>query len=152
MKMRDMQRKLVYTAERKHSLHAAIRIEDIKDIRRFVLHVMRRKAMKPWRHAFVGSVFKVTDGRRRRSAVAFGCFQTSPTVTLRMPRWSRSMLVILHELSHALTPNRYSWHGIEFCTNFLYVVKHVMGKAAHAELEQLFREHGVEFDYSYYNL
>lgn len=150
MKTRDTQRSKVYAAERDHSLISVIRIEDVKDIRRFVMSVMRRKEMKPWRHAFSGSKLRITDGRGRRKATAYGCFQTSYRITITLPRWARSMMVVLHELAHALTPGRYPTHGMEYCTNYLYLIKHVMGIEAYEEMIKCFTVHGVRYDFGTY--
>jgi hypothetical protein len=41
----------------------------------------------------------VTDGRCRRSAA-----YNARTNEIKLPRWARSQLVVLHEVAHALTP------------------------------------------------
>jgi putative metallohydrolase (TIGR04338 family) len=150
--MRDQQRQRVYKTEDKHSFEGILRIEDMKDVRRFSKKVLRHKALKPWRHAMASSKLKMTDGRGNRRATCYGCFQTSPVVTIKLPRWSRTQLNIIHELAHALTPGRYSPHGAEFTTNYLYLIKHVLGDGAYKEMLNLFNENRVKFDYTYYEV
>lgn len=58
----------------------------------------------------------VKDGRGRRTACAFKYRYAGE---LRMPRWSRTELIICHELAHLLTPEGVPEHGREFCKNFL---------------------------------
>ena len=59
----------------------------------------------------------VTDGRGRRRA----CY-TLPSHQIRLPRWSRTTLVVLHETAHGIlckTEARIAHHGPEFARLYL---------------------------------
>lgn len=87
---------------------------------------------------------KVTDGRHCRSAIACG------TNVIKMPRWARSEMVLLHELSHIACAriygdNNIAAHGREFCRMYLSMVRRFMGRKVHDMLRDSFRERGVKY-------
>lgn len=84
----------------------------------------------------------VKDGRGRRSAVAFK-FRFAGV--LRMPRWSRTELVICHELAHLLTSSNAPSHGREFCRNYLALLDRWCGNGLGRVLREQFRLHGVKW-------
>ncbi len=55
----------------------------------------------------------------------------------------------IHELCHGIVDmefgQRTTPHGRKFCHTYLWVVRKVMGKEAHAALKASFQEHGVVF-------
>lgn len=83
----------------------------------------------------------VLDGRRRRTA--FG----SSNGSISMPRWSRSQLVILHEIAHVVTGEgrKVRAHGRHYCSNFLALIRHELGAEAADEMKRLFKEHRVKY-------
>lgn len=81
----------------------------------------------------------ITDGRRRLSACAY-----SHTGKIAMPRWSRSKLIVLHEIAHCITYERPS-HGRQFARNYLELVLKFLGKSVYKELMASFKKHGVKF-------
>jgi putative metallohydrolase (TIGR04338 family) len=84
----------------------------------------------------------VLDGRMRRSACASHTFEHGPVI--RLPRWSRSEQVILHELAHHITwGSRDGDHGPTFATVYLDLVRHMLGAEAAARLQARYRVHGV---------
>jgi len=69
--------------------------------------------------------------------------------TLKLPKWARRELVILHELCHHMTDpsphhRRYADHGPEFCKNLLALVKRWMGQDAATDLRASFKTSGVK--------
>lgn len=75
-----------------------------------------------WHDAGTGSRPEVRDGRGRRHA----CYCPS-THQIRLPRWSRSRMIVLHEIAHALLRRRedLAWHGPEFAGVYLdLLVRH----------------------------
>ncbi len=58
---------------------------------------------------------------------------------LALPPWSRHESVILHEIAHALTPDKYAAHGPEFAGVLLSLVRHRMGAEAGTRLCEAFR-------------
>lgn len=83
----------------------------------------------------------VLDGRRRRSAYG------SSNGSIAMPRWSRSELLILHEMAHVVTGSsrKVRAHGKYYCSNFLALIRHELGAEAANEMKQLFKEHRVKY-------
>jgi len=133
--MRDTQRQRVYNAERETSMWDKDRIDNIHDVREFVGKITRsawyRRRFKTY------SSILVKDGRRcRRAMGGFG--------VINLPCWTRTRLVILHELSHAVQPPS-AWHGREFCKIYLAFVKKWMGVEAYEELKASFKARGVKY-------
>ncbi len=79
----------------------------------------------------------VKDGRRRKTAC--GDYYRS---TISVPKDMRYKEVILHEICHVITPNIYSWHGPEFCTNLLLLVDRWL-PGDYIELKILMKENMV---------
>jgi len=65
---------------------------------------------------------------------------------IQLPLWSRKTWVVLHELSHVITPNNKASHGWEFAQNYLKLVKHIMGKEAESALKESFKKHRVKYN------
>lgn len=137
---RDNQKKRLYDAERQHSLwedNACGRMS-VADMQAFVDKVTR----SAWFVRRFGRRFGilVKDGRGHQNATGNG-----QNRTLQMPRWSRSKLVLLHEIAHVVTEyKRGPWteggpHGKTFCAWYLTLIRYVLGKDAYAEMRQCFR-------------
>ena len=136
---RDTQRSKVYAAERT--------IEDwdtekmsIPEIEEWVGKITRSKW---WKNHPRGGSYKieVRDGRGRRNA---GGRRWVGKVVIKMPRWSRTKIVTLHEIAHGMQPHLTAWHGREFCRTFLDLVVRWMGKDVARELRQSFVKHRVK--------
>lgn len=98
-----------------------------------------------WRKEFKGrgTIIDVVDARRDSSA---SCHRWGYDVaTIKLPKWSRWPLTILHELAHAVTAPRYAWHGPEFALNFLKLVSHYIGVEEAKELKTVFKQNGVNY-------
>lgn len=69
-----------------------------------------------WRERTTGAPPLVRDGRGRRHA----CYAPAPH-DIRLPRWSRRSMIVLHEVAHALLGARIelAWHGPEFAALYL---------------------------------
>lgn len=63
---------------------------------------------------------------------------------IKLPLWSRTKPVMLHELAHVYTPKG-PWHGWEFCATYLDLVRHFLGKAEHDLLKAAFKKNKVRF-------
>jgi|GEM_PF-2416170 len=131
---RDSQRSKIYASEK--GLRRGQRFADMRECQKYVDLVV----FSPWWQERFGSRARVQarDGRGRRHA---GAFDHKRAITL--PRWSRSELIILHELAHIATPLQFGAHGPEFARNYLELVRSFMGERAGARLENAYREHGV---------
>jgi putative metallohydrolase (TIGR04338 family) len=143
--MRDYQRQKVYDSETlamerfKERGIDNPRLETVQEMQGFVdVVVGSRWFIKHWGTHRI----RVKDGRgRRRASGGFGY--------IKMPKWSRCMLYVLHELSHSIKPRQWSGvreasHGREFCKRLLKLVRHHMGKAAHDTLKEAMREKKVK--------
>ena len=67
---------------------------------------------------------------------------------IKLPRWSRSELIILHEIGHVVTPSDYAGHGPEYAGNYLMLVAHFMGQQVAAELTAAFDSQNVKYKYN----
>ena len=149
-KERDTQRQRVYDSERLAALRmrdAGVcnkMIEDIADVERRVKDIVSSKF---WKENYPkATIVMVNDGRGRRAA----CWKSNRR-TIYMPKWSRSELIILHELAHAAHDGLidHDWteaaHGWRFCDIYLSLVSRFMGRAAHDLLAGCFRLKNVRF-------
>jgi putative metallohydrolase (TIGR04338 family) len=109
--------------------------------------IKKNRVLSPWK---LKLKIEVKDGRRRRSASAHGHFTSTSHAVLYFPRKTRKYIMVLHEMAHVLTPHKYAGHGEEYCTNYLYLIKHFLGEAAYEEMVLLFNENKIKFDYGTY--
>jgi hypothetical protein len=105
--LKDYQRQRLYNAERKfgrwfEGSPLTRRIEAVPDIQQYVDDLVRKPE---FRARFTQTAITVHDGRRRRKA-------GGSIGNIWMPRWSRSVLIILHEVAHGLSEYN---HGPHFC-------------------------------------
>ena len=156
---RDSQMSKVYAAERDHSLwHYDSQYDNIQQIQawvdsicksrwfknRFFRYAIDKKRMAKYGRRADG--IKVLDGRGRRNA----CGSTRGYI--KLPVWSRSDLVILHEIAHVVT-SRYTtnnrklpaYHGRDFCANYLSLVRRFLGKEAGDELKACFKKRKAKY-------
>jgi len=146
---RDTQRQRVYTAESAvEKATPSARLEAVRDVERFVKATLARKRVQddfPRATRVYKYVPDVTDGRGRRRACAVGSCE------IRMPVWSRTELIVLHELAHIMINREHgdrdtiASHGWQFCAAYLRLVLHVMGRQHHDALKASFKAHRVRF-------
>ncbi len=121
-------------------------------------------------HAFVNQVIgsrwwvnragridiEITDGRGSQNAFAYRLpdhKDSVPHLRLSLPRWARSRIVILHELAHCITGIKHGYyerdtvpfHGREFCSHLLALVKRWLGPDQARALQAAFKEHRVKY-------
>ncbi len=126
MYTRDSQRGKVYKAERmlwEFNQNGM----SIEDVREFVNKIMDSNWLEgKYPLAYAHGEVIVKDGRGRRKAG--GCF-----AFITMPVWSRSKLVVLHELAHSITEREckgyaIAAHGREFCSILISLTRRWMSK------------------------
>lgn len=139
--MRDSQRSKVYKSERcLDSFNGGERYEKVADIERYLKKVVKQKWFQkrwPWVR-FV----QVLPGQGRSSACGGVAWHRQPY--MKLPKWARTKLVIMHELAHGLT-SRHAAHGREFCAVYLQLVHHYIGKEEAMLLKAAFRKNRVKY-------
>lgn len=136
---RDSQRSKLYKAERE-VWAGSKRHETIEEVEAFVAKVRGRKVLKDRFKLALSNRIKIGDGRRRRNAAGgrYGIY---------MPRWSRSEMVILHELAHTITirlcGESVAAHGWQYANVYLQLVSSMLGREMHDRLKAAFKKHGV---------
>jgi putative metallohydrolase (TIGR04338 family) len=89
---------------------------------------------------------KVKDGRGRRKAGGVGWrYIDGRCGYITMPKWSRYLFYVLHEITHVIMPHGVASHGREFARIFLQLVKWKMGKDTANELRAAYRFCGVKY-------
>ncbi|MEM7167617.1 MAG: hypothetical protein AAF581_19345 [Planctomycetota bacterium] len=86
-------------------------------------------------------VIRVRDGRGRRHACAADAWFGAE---LRLPRWSRNQLIVLHELAHTITPSHCASHGPEFAGAYLHLVRRFLSEEHYDALHESFRRADVQ--------
>ena len=142
-KYRDFQRSKVYAAERKMKTwynDAVISQLPTVEWNTFLIYVRDITMTSWWKSRFGRDYYHIVvrDGRaQRRATGGFG--------SIDMPRWSRSPIIICHELAHAVG-NWGDKHGPEFCERFLWIVYNQLGEEAYLDLRSCFISSGVKFN------
>lgn len=138
-RMRDSQRSKVYRAESVIISGAEERFRQVADIQSYVDRLVGSAWFRR-RWPRVGKV-EVRPGYGARRALA--TFNI-----IKLPLWSRSQAVILHELAHVCVNYtdgfEYPAHGREFCSTFLALVRHELGDEAWRSLKDSFRRNRVK--------
>jgi putative metallohydrolase (TIGR04338 family) len=135
--IRDSQRSKVYKAERTLDQFYKNGMS-IEDVREFVDKIMDSNWLNgKYPRAYVNGKVIVKDGRGRRKAG--GCF-----AYITMPKWSRSKLVVLHELAHSITDRQYEGYGVashgrEFCSIYISLIRRWMSKDVGRALKAAFK-------------
>ncbi len=124
MSPRDTQRERVYRAERAaaHEVDGEFWKQTIPNdrLQGYVDDVLTRKSVQSrWGRRYIDVGLK-----RGGRALAHG----SSRITL--PLGGRNQWVMLHEIAHCLTPDRYAPHGPEFAGVYLFLVRTVIGADA----------------------
>ena len=141
---RDSQRSKVYAAER--AIPQGRELASIPEIEKYIKRKMKLKGFKKRWPGIHG--LRVMDGRGRRSACGWGqhgvCF-------IKIPRWYRNEIIVLHELAHGILWNedRYNEHpphGWRFARTMLDLVRYYMGQEAAAALRKSFVKHRVKYN------
>ncbi len=135
---RDVQRQHLYDAERVIPAWAdpAMKLPTVPEMQSFIDGVLAGR----WLRSRWGLVhIEVRAGQGHRRAVSYG-------PVLHMPKWSRSRLVLLHELAHSLTPHHFASHGPQFAGVFIALVERSMGKSTAADLRMAFRVKRVRWN------
>lgn len=93
---------------------------------------------------------KVRPGKGYRKAVWYGYGydrnkRGDEGGIVQLPKWARKRWVILHELSHGLTPNEEASHGWKFARNYLKLVKHFLGQEEEKKLKEAFKNKRVKY-------
>jgi putative metallohydrolase (TIGR04338 family) len=133
---RDNQRQKVYNAE--NVVPRGRQFNRVVEITVFVDHMLKTTW---WRRNFPDVKFiTVKDGRRRIRPSAYRAERV-----IKMPKWSRNELIVIHEVAHIVTPDCYAAHGPEYCRTYLDLVKRFMGLMTCELLRNSFKVHGVKW-------
>jgi len=136
---RDTQRSKLYKAE---SVVHGRDLVGVADMQRYVDELVKRAWFKR-RWPDVTDI-QVRDGRGRRRA---GASPANRYIT--MPKWARYEEVVLHEVAHIVTDVQYgmrpAFHGWQFASNLIELVRYSMGKPEADMMKGSFRSSGVRF-------
>lgn len=157
---RDSQRSKMYKAERQVWIKQFDpRHETMAECERYLRYVTNTQFFRDlWYHnrrrhlAKQPAELRMEDGRG--CLVARGNFggyvnvpssvHLAPEVCMKLPRWARSEMVMLHELCHSITANNHAAHGWAFCHNYLEMVTHFMGVDMGNALRAAYKRCGVK--------
>ena len=89
----------------------------------------------------VPRVVVVRDGRGRRHACSERAWFGSE---IKLPKWARTELIVLHELAHVRVPPGFPPHGARFAAEYLALVRRFASEDIADALEASFREEGVK--------
>jgi putative metallohydrolase (TIGR04338 family) len=131
---RDSQRARLYRAE--GQVDAGRRLPTVERMQTWV----DAMAATDWFLARWGvRTFEVRPGFGHRRATA------DENGVLQMPKWARTELVLVHEVSHCLTPAACASHGPEYAGVLLTVARRAMGPGTAQLLEDAFARERVRW-------
>lgn len=131
----DSRRQKFYDAEK-----SAPRGESFDSVPEVEDYIDRLTGYAWWQRRFLVDSIKVGDGRGRKRAC--GSYRTK---RVKLPRYARYERLILHEMTHTLTPKPHAWHGRLFCRIFLELVDWQLGSDAADALKEGYREQNVKW-------
>jgi putative metallohydrolase (TIGR04338 family) len=143
---RDFQASKVQRAE--SHVNEGERLETVSEMQAWIDKII---SSRWWKNRSEIDYIRVMPGRGCRNALATQSIMKGRWVhTIKMPIWSRSQLVILHEICHHLTDPNGNWemtvapHGREFCSSLVALVKRWMGNETAKKLREAYRNNRVK--------
>lgn len=138
---RDSQRGKLYAAERTHSMwvEPTMSWEDAQAYAKECVATFRTKEPERWLKCDMrgrGELQIHDGGGRRNAAGGYG--------KIYLPRWSRTRLVIMHEVAHCLAGVSVH-HCWEYADIYLALIKRMAGGKAWLEMVRAFRKGRVQF-------
>ncbi|MCA8959740.1 MAG: DUF2786 domain-containing protein [Planctomycetes bacterium] len=133
---RDTQRTAVYRAEDR--VPWGRWLSTIAEVQAFVDEVV---ASPHWSRREAPRVVVARDGRGRRHACSNESWFGGE---VRLPKWSRSQLIVLHELAHLCVPKGEAAHGPVFAREYIDLVRTFLSPEAADRLEAEFARAGVD--------
>lgn len=138
MRARDFQKSKVYRAEDSIiSYDGDMTFPEVHDFLRSII------SSRWWRNRYPGITEFVVINRGAK-VTAYGSLYRGKA-QVELPRWAWQHLVILHELTHALTRSKAPWHGREFCSIYLQLIKHFISWLVWREMKEAFKQEGVKY-------
>lgn len=131
-KVRDVYAKRLYAAEDQVSRGRSF--DSIVDCQQFVSTVQSVDTLfagRPWVSV------KKAHGNAKSSWI---CYEEN--IVSLLPEHMNEQ-VILHELSHIVTPRDVQWHGKEFCWNYLDLTMRWRGPSVYLDLRNAIRAQGI---------
>lgn len=142
MTARDTQRQRVYDAER--AIQDVTGSMSIAECQALVDRVLASKyIVQRFDRIRTGRIpARVTVEAGRNGGLAYPQFGV-----IRLGRWARQPVVVLHELAHVIVGinSRTAAHGWQFTECMLVLVRRFVGPEAHDTLRESYRSHGVRF-------
>lgn len=140
-KERDSQRSKLYKAEKVLAQYSQ-RVETVPEMQAFLQKVLARKPIQDRYWLQIRKVIVVKDGRRCSNALG-------GVNWIKMPRWSRTQYIVLHEAAHSITQRKYgtnvAGHGWQYAEVYLDLVRFGLGAEAGAALKASFKAGKVRF-------
>lgn len=139
--MRDFQRSKVYQSQ--DAIGQGKRFYSLRGVQSYVDSFIKSAWWKRRSHVVHIYVHLINNSR---AITAYCLYKSNKNVaSIHVPKCMFRELVVLHELSHILTPTHVSDHGADFCTNFLDVVNKKMGIYYKNKLIRQFDKNGVKY-------
>lgn len=144
--MRDFQRQKVYDAERKfRKLYKADiqKYKNLKEIQPFLDTILSNQWFK--KHKITKIHVYCCKGD-----TAYGWLENENTAAMKLPKWAKNQITILHELAHSVCAKYFSddeiaCHGPEFVSAYLDLIYHILGKNAFINMCVLIAKNKVKY-------
>lgn len=141
---RDNQRSKLYKAERQCEMtyDGGGRVfESLEEIEAYVSKLLKycwlKTICQPWQNRIPVKI--VVKSKR------VGASGSPYSKTISFSKAMMTQAIVLHEVIHVILPPRIEWHGREFCSIFLKLVKHELGREKWLDLKQSFKDNNVRW-------
>lgn len=136
---RDSQRSKVYEAETLANIESGY-LKTVDEMQKFVNQIM---SSRWWKSRSSIDYITVMPGRGCKRALA--TYTYTHKAAIKMPKWSRYEICILHELTHHLVHWENAAHGREFCRTYLEMIKRFLGHTQYVKQRDAFKKVGVKY-------
>jgi putative metallohydrolase (TIGR04338 family) len=144
---RDSQRSRMYAAEWECFGWPKMEFKNMAELEEYLWEVLSNRHVQnkfeTARELVDGTIpLKISNGAGARRAWA----RKNPELFwVSFPRLSRTKHIVIHEVAHLLTPSGVPAHGREFCRNYLYLVKIMLGADKEKQLKAGMKKHKCKY-------
>jgi putative metallohydrolase (TIGR04338 family) len=144
--MRDFQRQKIYDSEREFRSRGKLEIQrykTLKEIQPFLDVILSNQWFK--KHKI--TKIRIYCGRGN---TAYGWLEDPNTAAMKLPKWAKNQITILHELAHSVCAKYFSdeeiaFHGPEFVSAYLDLIYYILGKSSFINMCSLLSANKVKY-------
>jgi len=147
--MRDFQRQKVYDSDRQFRRKYKSELKfykNLSEIQIFLDEILDNKWFKQFNIEHIHVYCS-------KGSIAYGWLEDNYTIAMKLPKWSKNQLTILHEIAHGLCSKYFSYdniafHGPEFISAYLDLIYYFLGKNHFMNMHEILTKNKVKYTFS----